>query len=156
MSLINLGPADVALQVSVALPAAGANITTPVIDLQAVAGQSEAWRRGVFVIQFPALPENIANTGITVAMQVAPPSLTNSPPAPQLPVPGAFITPATAQTFTCAAVAGNGSAAQYGFMFAALDPTGSSYQFYQFVITTPGGTVTQAEPINIFWVADSN
>lgn len=149
---LNLGPGDLQLGFQQALPAAGANVTTPVIDLQGVAPNSSSWRLGLFRVTVPALPENIANTGITIAMQVAPPSLVNSPPAPQLPVPAAFITPVTAQTATIAAVAGTGSLAQYIYFTAAIDPNGSTYEFYQFVITTPGGTVTQGEILTFDWL----
>lgn len=151
MAIINLGPQDINLQVQQALPAAGQNVTTSILDLQAVAPHSNAWRLGRFVITVPNLPENNAGAGITVAMQVAPPSLTGGSAAiaPQTPAPGAFITPPTSQTFTVAAVAGTGSAAQVGYMTLSLDQNGSNYQFYQFLITVPAGVVTQGEQITI-------
>jgi hypothetical protein len=153
---INIGPADIQLSVTQALPAAGTNVTTGILDLQAVAPNSNAWRLGRLAIVVPALPENTANTGITIALQAAPPSLTNSPPAPQLPVPGAFVTPATSQTFTIAAIAGTGSPAQIGYFTLAFDASGSTYQFYQFLITTPAGTITVGENITIQWIYDSD
>jgi hypothetical protein len=146
----NIGPADLNLSVTQALPAAGANVTTGILDLQSIAPNGDAWRLGRIGITFPNLPENNAGAGITVSLQAAPPSLVNSPSAPALPVPGVFVTPAVAQTLTVAAVAGNGSAANVYYMTLAFDPaTGSPYQFYQFLITTPGGVNTQGEPIQI-------
>lgn len=149
MSLINLALQDAQLSVAANLPAANANVTTGVIDLQNIAPNSETWRRGLFVIQCPAIPENIANIGITVTMQVTNASLINSPPAPQLPVPGAFIAPPVAQVLTIAAVAGTGSLAQNAYMTLPLDGNGNPYQFYQFVIATPAGTNPNAETITI-------
>ena len=149
---INLGPIDLALSVTQALPAAGANVTTGILDLQSIAPNGDAWRLGRIAAIIPALPENVANTGITIALQAAPPSLVASPIAPAMPVPGAFVTPAVAQTATIAAVAGTGSAAQVLYFTLAFDANGSPYQFYQFLITTPAGTVTVGEVITLAFV----
>jgi hypothetical protein len=152
INLKNLAPQDLNLSLSQAVPAANANVTTGVLDMQAVAPNSDAWTDGVFAITFPAMPEN-QGTGITVAMQVAPPSLTTGAPAiaPNLPVPGAFITPADAQTVTLAGIAGTGTPLTKLYMTMAFDPNGSPYQFYQFLITTPVGTATVGEIITIAW-----
>src|ERR1035437_6595839 len=97
MSQINVGPQDAALSINQALPVAAANLTTPILDLQAVSPNSNAWRLGRIQVSIPALPEN-TGTGITVAMQVAGPSLTAGAAsiAPGPVVPGAFITPVCA------------------------------------------------------------
>ena len=152
MSLINVAVQDVALSINQALPAAGANVTTPILDLQAVAPNSNAWRLGRIAVQIPALPEN-TGTGITVALQAAPPSLVAGAAsiAPNTAVPGAFVTPVCAQTITFTGAVG-GTAAQVAYFTLAFDSTGSTYQFYQFVITTPAGTVTLGEIVNIGWI----
>jgi hypothetical protein len=147
--MINIGPQDNALLINTALPAAGANVTTAVLDMQSIAPNSDSWRLGRIAVTIPALPEN-TGTGITVALQAAPPSLTNSPSAPALPVPGAFVTPTCAQTITFTGVAG-GTAAQVAYFTLAFDANGSPYQFYQFVITTPAGTITVGENVAIAW-----
>lgn len=151
---INIGPQDAQLLLNTALPAAGQNVTTAVLDMQGVDPMSSFHKLGRFVIQFPNLPENTTGAGITVAMQVAGPSLTNSPPAPQLPVPAAFAAAPVAQTLTVVAVAGTGSAAANYYMTPTFDTYGSCYQFYQFVITVPAGVVTTGENIVIAWVYD--
>ena len=153
MAIINLGPQDVQLGLNQALPAAGANVLIGILDMQALAMNSNAWRLGRFCITFPNLPENTAGAGITVALQAAPPSLVAgaSAIAPLSPPPGAFVTPTTSQTATIAAVAGTGSPAQVAYMTLAFDPTGSVYQFYQFQITVPAGVVTQGENVSINW-----
>ena len=153
MSLINVAVQDAALSIAQALPAAGANVTTPILDLQAVSPNSNAWRLGRIQVAVPALPENVG-AGITVALQAAGPLLTAGAAsiAPNSAVPGAFVTPVCAQTVTIAGVAGTGSAAQYAWFTLAFDATGSTYQFYQFVITTPAGTVTVGEIVNIGWI----
>jgi hypothetical protein len=148
--MINIGPQDNQLLVNTALPAAGANVTSAILDLQSIAPNSDSWRLGRIAVTFPALPEN-TGTGITIALQAAPPSLVNSPPAPALPVPGAFVTPTCAQTITIAGVAGTGSLANVAYFTLAFDGNGSPYQFYQFLITTPAGTITQGENIAIAW-----
>ena len=153
VQLINLAPQDLNLSISQALPAAGANVTTGVIDMQAIAPNSDAWTDGVFAITFPALPENTVAGGITVALQAAPPSLTAGAAAiaPNTPPPGAFITPADAQTVTLAGIAGTGTGAQKLYLTLAFDPNGSPYQFYQFLITVTAGIVTQGELVTIAW-----
>jgi len=151
-AIINVGVQDAALSINQALPAAGVNVTTPILDLQAVAPNSNAWRLGRIAVAIPNLPEN-TGTGITVALQAAPPSLTAGAAsiAPLQSVPGAFVTPVCAQTITFTGQVG-GTPAQVAYFTLAFDPTGSTYQFYQFVITTPAGTVTLGEIVNIGWI----
>jgi hypothetical protein len=155
-AIINVGPQDTQLSLQVPLPAAGANVTTGILDLSAIGGNSNAWQLGRFAIILPALPENQAGAGITVAMQVAGPSLTNSLPAPAAAVPGAFVTPVTSQTTTIAPVAAAGSPAFQAFQLATFDSTGSTYEFYQWVITVPAGVATEGEILTIAWIKDSN
>ena len=153
MSLINVAVQDAALSINQALPAANASVTTPVLDLQAVAPNSNAWRLGRIAVALPNLPEN-TGTGITVALQVAPPLLTAGAAsiAPNTSVPGAFITPVCAQTITFTGVAGTGTGPLSAYFTLAFDPTGSTYQFYQFIVTTPAGTITLGEILNIGWI----
>jgi hypothetical protein len=152
MSQFN-GPSDGQLTITQALPASNANVTTGILDLQAVAPSSDAWRLGKIAVIVPALPENTANTGITIALQAAPASLTGGSLAiaPKTPGPGAFVTPVVAQTATIAAVAASGSPAQVIFFNLAVDANNSTYQFYQFLITTPNGTVTVGEVLTFQW-----
>ena len=151
---VNIGPADVAIQVVQALPGAGLNVTTPVIDLQAVGPFSDAWRIGRISVKFPALPENNTGAGITVALQAAAPSFTNSPVAPALPVAGTFAAPICAQTITLASVAQTGTPATKAYFTPAFDAAGNTFQFYQFVVTVPAGVVTVGENITIQWEYD--
>ena len=153
LSPINIGPQDAALSIKQALPAANTNVTTPVLDLQATSPNSNAWRLGRIQVSVPALPEN-TGAGITIDLQAAAPLLTAGAAsiAPNTAVPGAFAAPACAQKLTIAGVAGTGSAAGNYWFTLAFDPTGSTYQFYQFVITTPAGTVTLGEIVSIGWV----
>lgn len=155
MAIINVGAYDALLTLNTPLPAAGTAVTTGILDLEAFAPNSNAWRMGRFQILFPNLPENNAGAGITVSMQCANSSLTSGAIAPQMPPPGVFATPVTSQTTTIASVAVTGSAQQAAWMTLAFDATGSSFQFYQFVITTPGGVASQGENISIRWVKDS-
>lgn len=150
--LQNISATDLHLSVTQALPGAGANVTTGVLDLQAVAPNSDAWQLGLLSVLFPNLPENVG-TGITVALQAAPPSLVagSASIAPNQSVPGAFVTPQCAQTITLVGVAGTGTFATKVYFTLALDPNGSTYQFYQFLITTPAGTNATGEPIVIAW-----
>jgi hypothetical protein len=152
---INLGAIDLNLALNTALPVAGANVTTAVLDLEAVGPNSDAWRTGRFAVVFPNLPENTAGAGITVALQAAPPSLLAGSPAgvaPNIPPPGAFAAPLVAQTLTVAAVAGTGSFANVYYFTPAFDANGNTMQFYQFVITVPAQVNTLAENILIAWV----
>lgn len=145
----NIGPADLNLSVTQVLPAAGANVTTGILDFQSIAPNGDAWRLGRIGITFPNVQGNAAGAGITVALQAAPPSLVNSPSAPALPVPGVFVTPAVAQTLTVAAVNG-GSAANTYYMTLPFDAaTGSPYQFVQFFITAPAQAATAGESVTI-------
>lgn len=148
---VNIGPTDAAIGISQALPAASNNVTTAAIDLQAVGPFSDAWRLGRFAVKFPALPENNTGAGITVALQAAAPSLTLSPIAPALPVAGAFAAPICAQTITLASIAQTGTAAGTYYFTPAFDSAGSTFQFYNFVITVPAGVVTVGELITIQW-----
>ena len=153
VQLKNLAPQDLNLSLSQALPASGANVTTGYLDMQFVGPNSNSWADGVFAVSFPNLPENTVAAGITVAVQAAGPLLTQgaSAIAPNQPSPGAFATPLDAQTLTLAGVAGTGTAATKLYLNPAFDATGSPYQFYQFVITTTAGIITQGELITIAW-----
>ena len=153
VQLKNLAPQDLNLSLSQALPGAGANVTTGYLDLQAIGPNSDAWTDGVFAISFPNLPENTVAGGITVALQAAPPLLTQgaSAIAPNQPAPGAFVTPTDAPVVTLAGVAGTGTAAQKLYLKLSFDATGSPYQFYQFVITTTAGINTLGELVTIAW-----
>lgn len=139
------------MAVSTALPAAGTNVTIGVLDLQAVGPNSDAWRLGRFGVSIPAIPGNTAGAGVTIAMQVASPSLTagSSAVAPLTPPPGAF---ATVQTLTLAAVAGTGSVGTTLYFTAAFDTNGSPYQFYQFIITNPAQVQSLDEIITVGWI----
>lgn len=144
----NIGPVDLNLAVTQTLPAAGAAVTTGILDLQSIAPNGDAWRLGRIAVIVPAIAGNVAN-GITIAVQAANADLNNSPAAPALPVPAAFATPPVAQTLTIAAVAGTGSAASVYYFTPAFDAYGSPYQFYQFVITAGAGAVTAGESVTI-------
>jgi len=152
MAIINVAVMDAALSVSQILPAAGANVTTPIIDMQAVAPNSNAWRLGRFQVSVPAIPENTAGAGITVTMWAAPPLLTGgaSAIAPLQPAPGAFVN--TGNVVIIPAVAAIGSPAQSQWFTLEFDPTGSTYQFYEFVIATPAQINPNAEQITIGWI----
>ena len=109
-------------------------------------------RIGIF---FPNLPENVVAAGITVTMQAAGPSLTNSLPAPAPAVPGAFSTLPVSQVATLAGVAGTGTLGTVLWMTLPFDSTGSTFQFVQFVIAVAAGINTQGEILQISWVKDS-
>jgi hypothetical protein len=150
----NIGQQDSQLTLSQALPAANASVTTGILDLQAIAPRSNAWSLGLLAVTVPALPENNTGAGITIALQAAAPSLTvgSGAIAPNLPSPGTFAAPACAQTITIPAVTNGGSLAQTYYFTAALDANGSTYQFYQFVITVPTGVNTTGEIVTIGWI----
>ncbi len=154
--LINLGPQDLNLALNTPLAAAGAAVTSGILDLQSIAPNGDAWRLGRIAIVVPALPENNDITkSITVDLQAANASLVAGNPAgvaPNTPPPAAFATPLVAQKLSVTGVAVAGSAANIYYMTLAFDPNGNPFQFYQFVITTPAGIVTQAENILIAWV----
>ncbi|MDE2104975.1 MAG: hypothetical protein KGL39_47495 [Patescibacteria group bacterium] len=153
--MINLAPSDVNLGVSVELPAAGNAATSATLDLQAIAPNSSAWRLGLFRVSFPAVAgHETAADSITVALKAAPPSLTTgaSAAAPSTPPAGAFITPAVAETLSVAGVAATGSAAGNYYMHMPLDSNGSTYQFYEFVITVPASATTASEVVNIEFI----
>ena len=152
VQLKNIAPQDLNLSLSQIVPASGQSVTTGILDMQFIGPVSDSWRDGVFAVTLPVMPEN-TGTGITVSVQVAPPSLTAgiSASAPYTPPPGAFITPPDAQTLTFTGVAGAGTPATKLFLQPAFDANGSPYQFYQFVITTPAGTNTIGEIMTIAW-----
>ena len=154
MAIYNLGPQDVALLISQALPGNNASVTTGVLDLQAVAPNSDAWRLGRIAVTFPAVPENTSGAGITVALQAAAASLTNSPSAPGNVVPAGFVTPICSQTITIASVGSGGSVATKAYFTMAFDANGSCFQFYQFLITVPSQVTPTGEVITIAWEAD--
>ena len=146
----NIGPIDLLLSVSQALPAAGAAVTTSVLDFQSIAPNGDAWRLGRIAVKVPAIAGNVAN-GITIALQAANADLTTGAGsiAPNLPNPAAFATPAVAQTLTIAAVAGTGSPASIYYFTLPLDSYGNPYQFAQFVITSGAGAATASEVVTI-------
>lgn len=149
-----LAPGDKNLSVSFPIAAASSNVTTAVLDLQAIAPNSNAWQQGRFVVEIPALPENTTGAGVTIALQCAPVSLTSGIKAPLLPPPGTFITPLCAQTITIPAVANGGSLALAAYFNLATDLNGSTYQFYQFLQTTPAGVATVGEIIVIEYISE--
>lgn len=151
---INIGPMDLALAINIALPAAAANVTTGVLDLQSIAPNGDAWRTGRIAVIFPTLAENTAGAGLTIGLRAAPPSLTTGAAAvaPATPVPGAFVTPLVAQTLTVPAVASTGSVGAVYYFTLAFDENGSPYQFYQFIITTPAQVATVGEIVTIGFV----
>ena len=155
-ALINVGTFDAQLALNTALPASGATVTSGILDLSSAAPNSNGWRTGRIGIFFPALPENTVAAGITVTLQAAGPSLTNSLPAPAAAVPGAFAAPAVSQVATLAGVAGTGTPATGLWMTLPFDSTGSTYQFVQFVIAVTAGINTQGENLQIAWVKDSD
>lgn len=154
-AIINVGAFDSQLTLNTALPASGANVTTGILDFSAAGGNSNAWRMGRIGIFFPVLPENTVAGGITVTLQAAGPSLTNSLPATAPATPGAFAAPAVSQVATLAGVAGVGTPATVLWMTLPFDSTGSTYEFVQFVIATTAGIITQGENLQISWVKDS-
>ena len=154
-AIINVGPFDGQLTLNTQLPAAGANVTTGILDFSSSAPNSNAWRMGRIGIFFPNLPENVVAAGITVTMQAAGPSLTNSLPAPAPAVPGAFSTLPVSQVATLAGVAGTGTLGTVLWMTLPFDSTGSTFQFVQFVIAVAAGINTQGEILQISWVKDS-
>ena len=147
---INIGPLDLNLSVTQALPVAGAAVTTGILDFQSIAPNGDAWRLGRIAVKVPVIAGNVAN-GITIAIQAANADLTPGAAAiaPNLPNPAAFATPPGAQTLTIAAVAGTGSAANTYYFTLPFDSYGSPYQFLQFVITSGAGAVTAGESVTI-------
>ncbi len=150
---IILGPQDKAISLTMALPAAAANNTTGIIDLQAVGPFSDAWRLGLIAVNVPAIPAHTDPTkSITIDLKAAPASLTLSQPAPALPVPGTFVTPPNAQKISIPGVAVTGSPAQVLYFYAALDISGNTYPFYQFLQTVPSGDNNNGEIITYSWM----
>lgn len=153
---INIAPADVNLSVSLALPAANSNNTTGVLDLQAIALNSNAWQLGRIKVTVPVIIGNNTGAGITFAIQAAPPSLTGGAAAiaPKTPGPGAFAAPNPSQTVTVASVAVSGSAANVYYFNLPTDSNGSTFQFIQFLQTVPANVNTQGEVITYAFVSE--
>lgn len=153
--LINLGPQDLNLSVSLALPAAAANNTTGILDVQSIAPNGDAWRLGRIAVVIPAIPLHTDSTkSITFALKAAPPLLTTgaAAAAPNQPVPGAFVTPICAQTISIPGVASSGTLAQIVYFTLAFDANGSPFQFYQFLQTVASGDNNSGETITYSWV----
>lgn len=150
--MTNSGPIDAALQVSKVLPAAAANNTTDVLDLQAVAPNSDAWRLGRIRVDIPAMPNNTdSSKSVTLTLKAAPASL-SSDPAPALPTAGSFVTPTCSQVISIPGVATTGSAATVAYFTLAFDRNGSTYQFYEFVqAVASGGGDNTAVSITYSW-----
>ena len=150
---INIGVIDSQLTLTQALPAAGANVTTGNLDLQAVGPFSASNRLGYLFVDMPAVAGNTTGAGITIALQSANASLTGGSTAiaPALPAAGAFAAPDVAQTLTVAAVAVTGSPAGRHYFPIPKDTNGSCYQFYNFVITVPAQATTAAEVVTLGW-----
>jgi hypothetical protein len=155
MAQYNIGPQDNALLLSTALPAAGLNVLTGVLDLQSYAPNGDSWRLGRIQVKIPALPENnvVANT-ITIALQAAPASLTAGAAqvAPLNVLPGVFVTPMVSQTMTLPGVVAGGSVTTLAYFTLAFDANGSPFQFYQFLITVNAAIVTLGEIVEIAFV----
>jgi len=153
-NLINLGPQDLAISVAQALPGAGANNTSGILDLQSIAPNGDAWRLGRIAVVIPAIPENVAGAGITFQLQAAPPSLLGGAgaSAPNTPAPGAFTNGNPSQIITLAAVAGTGSVAQVLYFTLMFDANGSPYQFYQVLQTVPAQVAPLGESITYAFV----
>lgn len=153
--LINVGPQDLNLAVSLALPAAAANNTTGILDLQSIAPNGDAWRLGRIAVVIPAIPAHTDSTkSITFELKAAPPLLTTGAGAvaPNQPVPGAFVTPICAQKISLAGVATTGTFAQIIYFTLAFDANGSPFQFYQFLQTVASGDNNNGETITYAWV----
>ena len=153
-NLINLGPQDLALSIALALPGAGANNTTGILDLQSIAPNGDAWRLGRIAVVIPAIPENTAGAGITLQLQGAPPSLVGgvAAAAPLQPGPGAFTNGNPSQIITIAAVANGGSVATVLYFTLMFDANGSPYQFYQVLQTVPAQVAPLGESITYAFV----
>ena len=146
---IILGPQDAQLQLAtVAVPANNANNLSGVLDLQAVGPFSDAKHLGMIAVTVPAMPE-LTSGSLTLQIQVAEPSLTASPIAPALPVPGAFANANPSQIGTITGAAG-GPAAQTLYFFIPLDANGNAYQYVQFLQTATGPT--NGEIVTYAWI----
>ena len=150
---INIGVIDSQLTVTQALPAAGNNVTTGNLDLQAVGPFSASNRLGYLFADVPAVAGNTAGAGITIALQAANASLTGGSTAiaPNLPAAGTFAAPNPSEIVTVAAVAAGGSVAARYYFPIPKDANGSCYQFYNFVITVPAQATTAAEVVTLGW-----
>lgn len=150
-----IGAQDAKLSVTLALPAAAANNTTGILDLQAVSPNSDAWRLGRICATIPALPALTDNTKtITLEIQSAEANLSTSPPAPALPLPGSFANSNPEQIGNIKGVASTGPSATTLYFTIPCDSNGSAQQFIQFVQTVPsGGGDNTALSIVYSWVA---
>jgi hypothetical protein len=146
---------DSQLSVTLALPAAAANNTTGIIDFQAIDPQSDSWRLGRICATVPALPNHTDSTKvITLEIQTAGASLTTSPSAPALPVPGAFGNANPRQIGSIPGVATSGSAVTKIYFTLPVDSDGSTSQFVEFLQTVPSGDGNNtASSVVYSWVA---
>ena len=110
---------------------------------------------GRFAIVCPAVPGNNSTSGITVTMNCAGPNLTAGSIAPLPIVAGAYAAPQTSQVTTISPVAVSGSPAQTAFQTAAFDSTGSTFQFYEWVVAVDASCTTAGEVLEIVWIKDS-
>jgi len=135
-----IGPIDSQLSVTLALPAAAANNTTGVIDLQSIAPYSDGWRLGRICAVIPALPNHTDSTKtITLEIKAASASLSSSPVAPALPVAGSFAAANPRQIGGVAGVASTGSLATTLYFTIPCDANGNTLQFVEFLQTVPSG-----------------
>ena len=148
MSNINLGPQDAFLQLAtVAVPPNGQNNLSGVLDLEAVGPFSDAKHLGLIAVTVPAMPELVSGT-LTLQIQVAEASLTQSGIAPAPTVPGAFANANPSQIATITGAAG-GYAGGVFYFFVPLDSNGNSYQYVQFLQTATGPTA--GEIVSYAW-----
>lgn len=133
-----IGTQDSQLSVTLALPAANASNTTGIIDFQAIDPQSDSWRLGRIVAIIPALPNHTDSTKvITLEIQTAGASLTTSPIAPALPVPGSFGNANPRQIASIPGLATSGSLATTVYFTLPVDSGGSTNQFVSFLQSVP-------------------
>ena len=152
MSNINLGPQDSFLSLAtLALPAAGANNTTGVMDLECVGPFSDGKYTGLIAVTVPPLPNLVATYSITLQIQVAEPSLTASSPAPGANVPGAFANANPSQIITINGVAGGYQGGVFYF-FIPIDSTGNTYQYVQVLQTAGAGATTEGEIVTYSFI----
>ena len=150
-----IGPQDSQLSVTLALPAANANNTTGVIDLQAIAPNSDAWRLGRICAIVPLLVNHTDPTKtITLEIKVASASLTTSPAAPALPVAGSFATANPRQIGGVPGLATTGSLATTLYFTIPCDANGNTLQFVEFLQSVPASDGDNtASSIVYTWVA---
>ncbi len=150
-----IGAQDSQLSVSKLLPAAAANNTTSVIDLQAIAPNSDAWRLGRICASIPLLANHTDSTKtITLEIKAASASLSNSPSAPALPVAGSFAAANPRQIGGVAGVATTGSLATTLYFTIPCDANGNALQFVEFLQTVPSADGDNtASSVVYSWVA---